>query len=347
MRRPIPLAYAGLLIVALVAVVGFAAFSPNSVGTRGGTSESLVAPATPVSARVASAILAHRVSNTDARLTQTQSTSTPQAPPSTVGVAESDDAAPVADDPTTTTAAPSTTVAAAPSDTTPPHLHITSPSDGATVNDRVVTFEGTSESGAEVFSGPYAANVDENGDWSIKLVVSSEGSTAIITARDRAGNSVTKSITVTYRAPAPPPATTTTSPSSPPTTSGETTWSPLWPADPAGNRNVEYWRPLVAQYWPSHLVNCALNIIHLESRGNPQAYNSSSNAEGLFQHLSKYWKARAAGAGFRDSDGLYATPYNAEANIAAAWLIAKNSSPWDRPWSVNPQHPNAPNECTE
>jgi len=103
----------------------------------------------------------------------------------------------------------------------------------------------------------------------------------------------------------------------------------------------------VAQYWPSHLVNCALNIIHLESRGDPQAYNSSSNAEGVFQHLSNYWKARAAGAGFRDSDGLYATPYNAEANIAASWLIAKNSSPWDRPWSVNPRHPNAPNECTE
>ena len=44
----------------------------------------------------------------------------------------------------------------------------------------------------------------------------------------------------------------------------------------------------------------------------------------------------AAAAGFKDGDGLYASPYHAEANIAAAWLIASGSEPWHRPWSVNP-----------
>lgn len=290
-----------------------------------------------MSARVASAILALRVSDADAVLADTQPAHVLGTESPAADISQEADLPTNADDPTTTSPAP-------PSDTTPPDLHITSPSDGATVNDRVVTFEGTSEPGADVYSGPYAADVDEDGDWSIKLVVSSEGSKANITARDRAGNSVTKSITVTYDAPAPP--ATTTSPS-PPTTSGGTTWSPLWPEDAAGKRDVEYWRPLVAQYWPEHLVDCALNIIHFESNGNPQAYNGDSSAEGLFQHLSKFWKRRAAGADFRDANGLYATPYNAEANIAVAWYLASNSTPWDKHWSVDARHPDAPYECTE
>jgi len=340
-----------LLIVALVAVVGFAAFSPgtSSDGTpTADASGESVTRTTPVSGRVASAILALRVSDADARLTETPSTTTTPATVTTTG--EAGDAAgtaseDVASAPTTeasSTAAPSTTAA----DTTPPNLTITSPSDGSTSENRVVTFQGTSEAGASVYSGPYEANTDADGNWSIKLVVSSSGSNAKITAEDRAGNSVTKSILVTYDPPA-APTTTTTKPSSPPTTSGGSNWSPLWPEDAAGKRHVEYWRPLVSQYWPDYLVNCALNIIHFESYGNPQAYNTSVSAEGLFQHLSKYWKGRAAAAGFRDSNGLYATPYNAEANIAVSWFLAKNSDPWDRHWSVNPQHPNAPFECTE
>jgi len=210
-----------------------------------------------------------------------------------------------------------------------------------------VTFSGTAEPGASVYSGPYSANVDDDGDWTIKLVVSSDSvTTARITAEDAAGNTATDSIQVTYDAPAPPPPTpTTTVGSTPTTTSAGTTWSPLWPADAGGNRDVEEWRSLVAQYWPDNLVNCALNIIHLESRGNARAYNSAVGAEGLFQHLSKYWKGRAAAAGFRDSNGLYATPYSGEANIAVSWYLAKNSDPWDRHWSVDPQR--GPLECNQ
>jgi hypothetical protein len=315
---------------------------------------------TTVSARVASAILALRVSDAEARIaepsaeTTTSSTAPPEDPdvedsaaPDTTAVgtasASSSESSP-STTATPTTTAPTTTQ---PRDTTPPDLHVTSPSDGDTVEDRVVTFYGTSEPGAKVYSGPYEASVDDDGDWTLKLVVSSEGSNARITAEDKAGNTATESVLVTYSPPPPPPPATTTTTKGTPTTSPATTWSPNWPADAAGKRNVEEWRTLVAKYWPDHLVNCALNIIHFESKGNPQAYNSSVGAEGLFQHLSKYWKARAAAAGFRDSNGLYATPYNAEANIAVSWYLAKSSSPWDRHWSVDPQHPNAPLECTE
>jgi hypothetical protein len=298
---------------------------------------------------VASAILALRVSDADARLTETPAhtsttvTSQPDSTTPTTTATTESAASLTADEEPATTLAPTTT--ATPKDTTPPDLVITSPSDGATVEDRVVTFKGTSEPGASVYSGPYEANTDADGNWSIKLVVSTEGSNAKITAEDDAGNAVTKSILVTYEPPA--PVTTTTTAPSPPTTSAGTVWSPLWPEDAAGKRDVEYWRPLVAKYWPANLVDCALNIIHFESYGNPQAYNRTVSAEGLFQHLSKYWKARAAAAGFRDSNGLYATPYNAEANIAVSWFLAKNSDPWNRHWSVDPHHPNAPYECTE
>lgn len=340
-----------MLIIALVAVIGFAAFSTAS-GDGDAATDTETPTVTTVSARVASAILALRVSDADARIAETTNAT---SAPTTVAVEEpvspetditDASGAPTASAAPTTSAPPSPTSAPTtqPKDTTPPDLHITSPSDGAKVEDRVVTFKGTSEPGAKVYSGPYDAVVDGDGNWTLKLVISSEGSNAKFTAEDKAGNTVTKSVLVTY---SPPPSTTTTRGSTPTTTSASSNWSPQWPADAAGRRHVEYWRTLVAKYWPDRLVNCALNIIHFESFGNPQAYNRTAQAEGLFQHLSKYWKARAAAAGFRDANGLYATPYNAEANIAVSWYLAKNSSPWDRHWSVDPQHPNAPFECTE
>ncbi|MCB1246166.1 MAG: hypothetical protein KDB69_02745 [Acidimicrobiia bacterium] len=354
MRPRIPLAYAGFLIVALVAVVGFAAFSPSGADR----SEDPVEPATAdttvtdVSARVASAILALRVTDTSGNVAPVETTSTDTTPETTSSSSSStttSDAelqrATTVDDTTSSTTPPTTTTK--PKDTTPPALKITSPEDGATVTDRVVTFRGTTEPGAEVYSGPYEANVDEDGAWSIKLVVDVGGATARITAEDAAGNTTTESITVEYEAPAPPPPPSATTTTKPTTTTQPSTpkWSPLWPADSGGTRNVEAWRPLVEKYWPSDLVNCALNIIYFESKGDPRAYNSSGPGfEGLFQHHSGYWKARAAAAGFRDSNGLYATPYNAEANIAVSWYLARNSDPWDRHWSVDPH--SGPLECT-
>lgn len=352
MKPRIPLAYAGLLIVALVAVVGFAAFSPSS---NAEPEQTTLAPETATegpaaSARVASAILALRVTDADTRTATTtasdatvaeaapeSSTTTTEAPTTTVAPTSSSSTA--AED-STTTEAPTTTQAPT-RDTTPPALRVTSPDDGAILDERAVTFRGTTEPGARVTSGPFEADVDDDGSWSLLLVLAPGPNGALFTAADDAGNTTTVRIEVSYEAPvstttttAPPAQGTTTTTAAPSTPK----WSPLWPADAGGRRNVEAWRPLVEKHWPADLVDCALNIIDLESQGDPRAYNSSSSAEGLFQHLSKYWKGRAAAAGFRDADGLYATPYNAEANIAAAWVIARNSDPWHRPWTVNPYY---------
>lgn len=343
MKPRIPLAYAGFLVVALVAVVGFAAFSPSTDEAATAPDTTLAAEAQPTSARVASAILALRVAGPDVRTATTDAggagfaDSPAPTPASTetvdTGAATSSSTteSPPSTDTTATTRAPSTTMG----DTTPPALRVTSPDDGDTVDERVLTFRGTTEPGATVTSGPFEATVDDDGTWSLKLVLAPGANGAAFTARDAAGNATSVRIVVTYDPPVStttttsPPATTTTAASSP-------KWSPLWPADAGGMRNVEAWRPLVAKYWPAELVDCALNIIYLESRGDPRAYNARTGAEGLFQHLSRYWKGRAAAAGFQDGNGLYATPYHAEANIAAAWLIANGSDPWHRPWTVNP-----------
>ena len=126
----------------------------------------------------------------------------------------------------------------------------------------------------------------------------------------------------------PPPTTTTTT-----TTTVPNGWSPLWPEDEGGRRDVEEWRPLVEQYWAADRVDCVLGIILHESEGDPQAHNARSNAEGLMQHLARYWEGRAEGAGFRDSNGLYASYYNAEANIAAGAYLASFYTTWYSPWS--------------
>ena len=353
MRPRIPLAYAGLLIIALVAVIGFAAFSPSGGNEAAEIVEISQEPTPDVqaSARVASAVLALRVSDAESRTatTDTSATTTDAVESQTIieqaTVTSTDDAAASTSTEPSTTVAPSTTAEptttdAPDRDTTPPTLRVTSPNDGDTVADRVVTFEGVTEPGASVTSGPYAADVAEDGAWSLQLVLAPGANGASFTARDKEGNKESVRLTVIYQPPA-PPTTTTTTQSTTTTTSGSSStpkWSPLWPADAGGKRNVEAWRSLVAKHWPAELVECALNIIDLESQGDPRAYNSRSSAEGLFQHLSKYWKGRAAAAGFKDGDGLYATPYNAEANIAAAWVIARGATPWHKPWTVNPYY---------
>jgi len=133
----------------------------------------------------------------------------------------------------------------------------------------------------------------------------------------------------------PPTTTTTTAP--PPNG-----WSPVWPEDAAGIRNVEAWRSLVGQYWAADRVDCVLGIIYKESRGDPQALNVKSDAYGLMQHLGRYWKSRAGGAGFKDSNGLYASPFSARANIAAGAYLASSYSTWWSPWGYTPAYRTCP-----
>ncbi len=79
---------------------------------------------------------------------------------------------------------------------------------------------------------------------------------------------------------------------------------------------VEQWRPLVEQFFPSNRVEEALRIMDCESNGDPDAYNPYSGASGLFQFLPSTWASTAPKAGYPD-----ASPFDPEANTAsAAWL---------------------------
>jgi hypothetical protein len=353
-RPRIPIAYASLLIIALVAVIGFAAFSPSTSPVDEADAPIAVDSSAVASARVASAVLAIRIADSETRVATTQTTPTSEAPstdnePAAASAESADEEEPDADDTAPTEAAPAAASVAsttAPRDTTPPRIKVTSHKDGHTVTERIVTFSGTSEPGAAVTSGPFDAETAENGDWELSLIVVDGANGASFTAADDSGNKSSVRIVVHYDAPqvttttkAQPKTTTTTkAPSATTTTSGSTStkWSPNWPADSGGQRNVENWRSTVAQYWPANRVDCVLGIIQRESRGDPRAYNSYSKAEGLMQHLSKYWVSRAKGAGFVDGNGLVASPFNGAANIAAGAYLANYYSnsigQWWNPW---------------
>ncbi|MEA2009505.1 MAG: hypothetical protein U9N78_02265 [Actinomycetota bacterium] len=381
MRSRIPLVFAGLLIIALIATVGLAAFTPGETDSTTDTTavESLDMDL-PISGRIASAVLALAVapvrsadlatSTTIAvaeTATESDGSSTTDAAPDTTAatvtteaVEQSDEAASdtteSSDAAVTATTEQVTTTNAPKADTTPPAIQVLSPKDGATVTSRVIEFTGVTERGAEVFSGPFEAETDGSGNWSINLVLAPGANGASFTARDEAGNETTARIVVTYDAPdattttTKAPTTTTKPPSSstPTTTQAPTTtttkptatssgYSSLWPADAGGTRSVENWRSTVAKYWRADQVDCVLGIILRESRGDPTAYNSTYGASGLMQHLIKYWPSRAKGAGFVDSSGLVASPFHGEANIAAGKYLAdyyeNRGSNWWIPWS--------------
>lgn len=107
-------------------------------------------------------------------------------------------------------------------------------------------------------------------------------------------------------------ATTTTAPPSSTTTAGS--------GDPwVGPPEVEQWRSLVSQYFPSNRVDEALQIIDCESNGDPDAYNPYSGASGLFQFIPSTWATTAPAAGFPG-----ASPFEPEANVgSAAWLAGQ------------------------
>ncbi len=69
-----------------------------------------------------------------------------------------------------------------------------------------------------------------------------------------------------------------------------------------------------------------------ESLGDPEAYNPSSGASGLFQFLSGTWAVASVSAGVGDR-----SVFDGEANIiAASWLAeyyrSRGYDPW-RPWT--------------
>lgn len=72
-------------------------------------------------------------------------------------------------------------------------------------------------------------------------------------------------------------------------------------------------------------VDKALEIAKRESRFVPTAYNATTCAKGIYQHLCKYWPTRAYDFGFRDWSA-----YNARANIIVTMKMVRRYGwgPW-------------------
>jgi soluble lytic murein transglycosylase-like protein len=66
-------------------------------------------------------------------------------------------------------------------------------------------------------------------------------------------------------------------------------------------------------------------IIDCESGGDPLAYNRSSGAAGLGQHLRRYWPGRAAAVG--SPDAPWFDPVT-NARVTAWMLSTQGTAPW-------------------
>ena len=103
---------------------------------------------------------------------------------------------------------------------------------------------------------------------------------------------------------------------------------PSEPSDPPSTYipAVEQWRNAVTTAilnygGPASDTDRFLRIMQCESRGQPDATNTSSGAAGLMQHMPQYWDQRAISAGYPGS-----SPYDPTANInVSAWLIYQAS----------------------
>jgi hypothetical protein len=127
------------------------------------------------------------------------------------------------------------------------------------------------------------------------------------------------------------PVTTTTTPGSTATTAPPATAPDSgepWIPPP----EVEQWRGVVSDHFPSNRVEEALHIMWCESHGDPDAYNPYSGASGLFQFIPSTWASASASAGYSG-----ASAFDAEANTAtAAWLAgeyARLGLYYWQPWS--------------
>ena len=69
----------------------------------------------------------------------------------------------------------------------------------------------------------------------------------------------------------------------------------------------------------------ALYIADRESHFQPHAYNAYSGAEGIYQHLARYWPSRSTTFGFHGWSA-----FNARANIIVAMRMVKRGGwgPW-------------------
>ena len=95
------------------------------------------------------------------------------------------------------------------------------------------------------------------------------------------------------------------------------------PSSSGVSYNVAQWEPLVAQHFNSGDVWRVLCLMAHESKGDPNAYNSSSGASGLMQVLASW----ADNFGYVPND-----LFNPSVNLSKARQLRDSSMGW-RHWS--------------
>jgi soluble lytic murein transglycosylase-like protein len=93
-----------------------------------------------------------------------------------------------------------------------------------------------------------------------------------------------------------------------------------------GERQVRRLIRCAARHWEVS-VRTALAVARRESNFRHRAYNRSTCASGVYQHLCHYWPGRARVYGFRDRSA-----FNARANIIVTMRMVRRGG-WD-PWGL-------------
>ena len=110
---------------------------------------------------------------------------------------------------------------------------------------------------------------------------------------------------------------------------------PITPSQPSITRAKPSgeWASLVSMYFASSQVNQALSVLQCESKGNPNAQNSSSSAAGLFQFVQNTWDWVAGETG----SPTYAQggPFDAEWNVINAAWLSNGGKDWSH-WQCKP-----------
>lgn len=181
-----------LVFVAAFAVVLLGGAALAQVGTFGSTPDSETATLSAADGAdtvEATAPAAETAGNEEAE-TDKVTTSTSKPPEDKEPVDPPADDKPPVEDP------PKDEEPPADVDETPPPLEILFPENEQHFDEDHIAFEGKTEPGARVLAGPYEADVDDEGNWRIVLILSPGGNQVTFKAKDAAGNTAEASIKV-------------------------------------------------------------------------------------------------------------------------------------------------------
>jgi hypothetical protein len=179
-----------LVFIAAFAVVLLGGAAVAQVGTFGSSSDSDAITLSAAAGQETTAVPALTDDTSSANGEETVATTTTEAKQDTEPVDPPADDKPPVEDP------PKEEDPPADDDVTPPAIEILFPENEQHFDEERIAFEGKTEPGARVFAGPYEADVDEEGNFRIVLILSPGGNLVTLKAMDEAGNKSTASVKV-------------------------------------------------------------------------------------------------------------------------------------------------------